>query len=109
MIYTKKENTIFEVFIGKTFGFDFADFINQTAMQFIDDNNASDSIFYFGNIELDLCFQFKSSFEEKGETFTLLEIYHYPIMENNPKFDFSIITANDIIEDAKRLENELNK
>ncbi len=95
MIYTKKENTIFEVFIGKTFGFDFADFINQTAMQFIDDNNASDSIFYFGNIELDLCFQFKSSFEEKGETFTLLEIYNYP------KFDFSIITANDIIEDAK--------
>lgn len=95
MIYTKKENTIFEVFIGKTFGFDFADFINQTAMQFIDDNNASDSIFYFGNIELDLCFQFKSTLGEKSEEYELLEIYNYP------KFDFSIITANDIIEDAK--------
>ena len=109
MEYTKKENTVFEVFIGKTFDFNFADFINQTAMNYIEDINANDSILFFGNIELDLCFQFKSSFNEQGECFELIEIYYYPKSsysnrENifKPIFEFNF----EIHESIKRISAE---
>ena len=113
MIYKENKESIFQKIKGQRFFIDeYMSFCDELNLMHTNDYSLSDKYISIGNMSLNLSFIIEQRCIGDEILMEIIEVYKYPIYEDNknkPKFDFSIITANDFIEDAKRLENELNK
>ena len=111
MIYKENKESIFQKIKGQRFFIDeYMSFCDELDLKHTNDYSIGDGFISIGNMSLNLSFIVKNFLHGDELVMEITKVYKFPIYEdtkNNPQFDFSCISANDIIEHVKKLENDL--
>ena len=108
MTYKENKESIFQKIKGQRFFIDeYMSFCDELALKHTNDYSIGDKYVSIGNMYLNISFMIEVVCIGDEILMEIIEVYKFPIYEDTKNTPQSNITANDIIEHVKKLENDL--